>query len=55
MNYAQIAQRADFKKRFKEDVDLTLQEFMYPVMQGYDSVALRADVEIGGTDQNLIC
>ncbi|PIT93496.1 tyrosine--tRNA ligase [Candidatus Falkowbacteria bacterium CG10_big_fil_rev_8_21_14_0_10_43_11] len=51
--YAQIAQRGDFKKRIKEDADLTLQEFMYPIMQGYDSVALKADVEIGGTDQKF--
>ena len=51
--YAQIAQRADFKKRIKEDTDLTLQEFMYPIMVGYDSVALKADVELGGADQKF--
>ncbi len=53
VTFAQVAQRADFKKRIKNDVDLTLQEFMYPVMQGYDSVVLKADVEIGGTDQKF--
>ncbi len=53
VTYAQVAQRADFKNRIKKDVDLSLQEFMYPVMQGYDSVALEADVEIGGTDQKF--
>ena len=53
VTYAQVAQRADFKKRIKDDIDVSLQEFIYPVMQGYDSVALRADVEIGGTDQKF--
>lgn len=53
ITYAQVAQRADFKERIKNDIDLSLQEFMYPVMQGYDSVELKADVEIGGTDQKF--
>ncbi len=53
VTYAQIAQRSDFKERIKNDIDLSLQEFMYPVMQGYDSVELKADVEIGGTDQKF--
>ena len=53
VTFAQVAQRADFKERIKNDVDLSLQEFMYPVMQGYDSVALKSDVEIGGTDQKF--
>lgn len=53
VTFAQVAQRADFKERIANDVDLTLHEFMYPVMQGYDSVALRADVELGGTDQTF--
>jgi len=53
VTYAQVAQRADFKERIKNDQDLSLQEFLYPVMQGYDSVALKADVEIGGTDQKF--
>lgn len=53
VTYAQVAQRADFKERIQNDVDLSLQEFLYPIMQGYDSVALRADVELGGTDQKF--
>jgi tyrosyl-tRNA synthetase len=46
-----MLQRADFKKRYTEGHDITLLEFMYPLMQGYDSVALKADIELGGTDQ----
>lgn len=53
VTFSQMAQRADFKQRIRNDQDLSLQEFMYPVMQGYDSVALRADVEMGGTDQKF--
>jgi len=53
VTYGQISARADFKKRLAEDKDFTLEEFMYPVLQGYDSVELKADVEIGGTDQKF--
>lgn len=53
VTFAQVSQRADFKERIKNDQDLSLQEFLYPVMQGYDSVVLKADVEIGGTDQKF--
>lgn len=53
VTYSQISQRADFKKRLAEEKDFTLQEFIYPVLQGYDSVALKADLEIGGTDQKF--
>jgi len=53
ITYAQMAQRASFKERIKKDVDLSIQEFLYPAMQGYDSVALKADVELGGTDQKF--
>lgn len=53
VTFAQVAQRADFKERIKNDVDLSLQEFLYPIMQGYDSVELKSDVEIGGTDQKF--
>jgi len=53
VTYGQISARADFKKRLKEDKDFTLEEFIYPVLQGYDSVELKADVEIGGTDQKF--
>lgn len=47
----QILQREDFKKRFKNDQDISTVELMYPLMQGYDSVMLKSDVELGGTDQ----
>jgi tyrosyl-tRNA synthetase len=50
---ARILERDDFKKRMKEDVDISMMEIMYPLMQGYDSVALDADVELGGTDQKF--
>ncbi len=51
MSAAQMMQRRDFKERFKQDIDISLSEFMYPLMQGHDSVVVRADVELGGTDQ----
>ena len=50
---ARILERDDFKKRLKEDVDISMLETLYPLLQGYDSVALEADVEIGGTDQKF--
>lgn len=50
---AQMLHRADFSQRFKEDIDISLLEFMYPLLQGYDSVAIQADVELGGTDQKF--
>jgi tyrosyl-tRNA synthetase len=50
---AQILHRSDFKKRMKEDIDISLSEFLYPIMQGYDSVELKADVELGGTEQTF--
>ncbi|HAV43530.1 TPA: tyrosine--tRNA ligase [bacterium] len=50
---AQILDRDDFKKRHQEGKGIGLHEFLYPLLQGYDSVALRADVEIGGTDQKF--
>lgn len=53
VTYAQVSQRSDFKNRIQNDIDLSLQEFLYPVLQGYDSVALKADVELGGTDQKF--
>ncbi len=46
-------ERDDFQKRIKEGLDVTLLEVLYPLLQGYDSVAVRADVEIGGTDQKF--
>jgi tyrosyl-tRNA synthetase len=48
---ARLLERDDFSKRYAENISIGLHEFLYPVMQAYDSVALRADVEIGGTDQ----
>jgi len=48
---AQMLTRADFKKRMSQEQDISLLEFMYPLLQGYDSVELKADVELGGTDQ----
>jgi tyrosyl-tRNA synthetase len=50
---AQMLERDDFSKRYKSGIEINLSEFMYPLLQGYDSVALEADVEIGGTDQTF--
>ena len=50
---AQMLARDDFSKRYKSGIEIYLSEFMYPLLQGYDSVALHADVEIGGTDQTF--
>lgn len=50
---AQLLERDDFKKRFTSQVPISLHELLYPVVQGYDSVALEADVELGGTDQRF--
>ncbi len=50
---AQMIQRESFKKRLENDVDVFLHEFLYPIIQGYDSVAIEADVELGGTDQTF--
>lgn len=50
---AQMLERDDFANRYKSGIEINLAEFMYPLLQGYDSVALRADVEIGGTDQTF--
>ena len=48
---AEMLDRENFSQRFKAGKRISLREFMYPLMQGYDSVAIKADVEIGGTDQ----
>ncbi len=48
---AQMLQRDDFAMRYREGIPISLHEFLYPLLQGYDSVAVRADVELGGTDQ----
>ena len=54
---SQMLERDDFHKRYQAEQPISLHEFLYPVMQGYDSVCLEADVELGGTDQkfNLLC
>ena len=54
---SQMLERDEFHKRFQAEQPISLHELLYPVMQGYDSVALECDVELGGTDQrfNLRC
>ena len=54
---SQMLERDDFHKRFQAEQPISLHEFLYPAMQGYDSVCLECDVELGGTDQkfNLLC
>jgi len=49
----QVLHRADFKKRMGEETDISMLEILYPILQGYDSVAVKADVELGGTDQTF--
>ncbi len=51
LTVARMLEREDFKVRFREGNPISIHEFLYPLIQGYDSVALEADVEIGGTDQ----
>jgi tyrosyl-tRNA synthetase len=50
---ARMLERDDFSKRFKNNQPIAIHEFMYPLLQGHDSVALKADVELGGTDQKF--
>ncbi|MGB8771825.1 MAG: tyrosine--tRNA ligase [Candidatus Korobacteraceae bacterium] len=50
---SQILEREDFHKRFEEEKPIAMHELLYPIAQGYDSVALEADVELGGTDQKF--
>ncbi len=50
---ARLLERDDFEKRYKENKPISMLEFFYPLMQGYDSVMLKADVEIGGSDQKF--
>ncbi|OZI77516.1 tyrosine--tRNA ligase [Bordetella genomosp. 12] len=50
---ARMMEREDFTRRFKTGVPIAVHEFLYPLMQGYDSVALKADLELGGTDQKF--
>ncbi|WP_135256917.1 tyrosine--tRNA ligase [Thermus caldilimi] len=53
MTVAQMLEREDFKKRYEKGIPISLHEFLYPFAQAYDSVAIRADIEMGGTDQRF--
>ncbi len=50
---ARMLERDDFKKRFKGNISIAIMELLYPIMQAYDSVAIKADIELGGTDQRF--
>ena len=50
---ARMLERDDFEKRYKSNQPIAIHEFLYPLLQGYDSVALKADIELGGTDQRF--
>ncbi|MBN1298971.1 MAG: tyrosine--tRNA ligase [Actinobacteria bacterium] len=50
---ARMLERDDFKKRFSGNIPIAIMEFLYPIMQAYDSVAIKADIELGGTDQRF--
>lgn len=50
---ARMLERDDFAKRYKEGLPISIHEFLYPLLQGYDSVALKSDIELGGTDQKF--
>lgn len=50
---ARMLERDDFKNRFKNNTPIGIHEFFYPLMQGYDSIAIKADIELGGTDQTF--
>ena len=51
LTVSRLLERNDFAQRFAANKPISVSEFLYPLMQGYDSVAIRADVELGGTDQ----
>lgn len=53
LTVAQLLERDDFARRYRENLPITLMEFMYPMLQGMDSVAIAADCELGGTDQTF--
>jgi tyrosyl-tRNA synthetase len=53
MTVARLLERDDFAKRYGSETPISVHEFLYPFVQGYDSVALKADVELGGTDQTF--
>ena len=50
---ARMLERDDFRKRYEQELPIAIHEFLYPLIQGYDSVALKSDVELGGTDQKF--
>lgn len=50
---ARMLERDDFSKRYKEQIPISIHEFLYPLVQGYDSVVMKSDVELGGTDQKF--
>ncbi|WP_456431989.1 tyrosine--tRNA ligase [Nitratifractor sp.] len=52
-NVARMLERDDFEKRYKEGRSIAISEFLYPLLQGYDSVAMKCDIELGGTDQKF--
>jgi len=52
-NVARMLERDDFSKRYKNQTPISISEFIYPLLQGYDSVYLKNDIEIGGTDQKF--
>ena len=52
-NLARMLERDDFSKRYKSNQSIAIHEFLYPLIQAYDSIALKADVELGGTDQKF--
>lgn len=52
-NVARMLEREDFEKRYKSQTPISISEFLYPLLQGYDSVALKSDIELGGTDQKF--
>ncbi|ADV46123.1 tyrosine--tRNA ligase [Nitratifractor salsuginis] len=52
-NVARMLERDDFEKRFKSGQSIAISEFLYPLLQGYDSVAMESDIELGGTDQKF--
>jgi len=52
-NVARMLEREDFEKRYKSQTSISISEFLYPLLQGYDSVAMKCDIEMGGTDQKF--
>lgn len=53
MTVARMLEREDFKKRYENQMPISIHEFFYPLMQGFDSVEIKADIELGGTDQRF--